>query len=172
MSLTKIFSACVLFLVLVASYSAQVNTRKIVWSGLEKSYTDFKDIKPQIKLEEGDSITWKMLPFYFLLYRFVDSRKNWVEGEWHLTDTMGMITDPMVLPRGETVPKVFHAEQFFEWEKDKGYFFVSQNRERFPVNGNYRITFFYGIDRDKPTMLDQFSNSPEFTIDGKYPVPK
>ena len=172
MSLTKIFTACAMTFVLLTYVSAQENTSKIVWSGLEKTYIDFKNIKPQIKLEGRDWIFWKMLPLYLLLYRYDDSRKNWVEGKTHLTDTYSMVTGPIVLRWGETIPDVFHAGQFFEWAKGEEYFFISQNRERFPVNGNYRITFFYGIDRDSPTKLDQFSHSPEFKIEGKYPVAK
>jgi len=164
MGLIRTIVASVLLLNFVICVSAQDNPGKIVWSNLEKTYADFKDIRPLITLEERDWISWKMLPLYFLLYRFDDQRKNWVEGDWHLEDTMGMVTEPIPLRRGEAIPSVFYAGQFFEWEKGKGYFFISQNREKFPVKGRYRITFFYGIDRANPGKLDQYSNSPEFTL--------
>ena len=83
-----------------------------------------------------------------------------------------MITEPLLLKKGDVLPDVFHAGQFFEWEKNRGYFFFSQNGEEFPVNGRYRITFFYGINPTDPTKLDQYTRSPDFTINGKYPAIK
>jgi len=158
------------FLLFTSSVIAQETNVKVVWSNLHKNYASFEDIKPEVKLEAGEFIFYKLAPIYDLLYRFDEKKKQWVEGKYAVVDYFGSPRTSLVLRRREKTSGGFTATQFFECEKSGGCFFVSHNRMRFPIGGKYRITFFYGIDPANPEKLDQFSHSPEFTIGAAEPA--
>lgn len=144
---------------------ADATNEPIVWANLDSTYTDYSLIKPKLEIKEVDFVLWKMLPLYFLLYRYDEKRKNWIEGNSALDDTVGMIVGSIIARKGEVIDKGFYAGQFFKCTGTKCSF-LSQGNIKYPVNGKYRITFFYGTDLKNFDRLDKFSHSPEFMIDG------
>ena len=156
---------------LTMAASAQITKPRIVWSNLRERYEDLGDIKPRIELRNAKSVIWRMLDQDNCLWRYDETEKRWIEGNYLVDDVGPEYRQSIILEQNKPMDLFFHSEQFFERDKKRGYFFQSApeyGNKSYPANGKYKILFYYGTNPLKPNVLDSVAESPTFLISGKY----
>jgi hypothetical protein len=155
-------------LIIVLPINTISQTSKILWEDVLEKYESFENFAPVIHNNSEQSIYWGWLPYHNRLLRFDEVSKEWIEGNYILSCGTGFDFSTKELESGEKMVAPLLWSQFFEgYQPLKS--FVSNERGRFPVNGKYKIRFYFGTKSSDFNKLElhNFSDSPEFLVNIK-----